>query len=278
MITSTQLLALDTSTEACTVALLAGGVVYERHEIIPRRHNQEILSMVKALLIEANTALTDLDAIVFGCGPGSFTGVRIAASVTQGLAFGAGLPVTPVSTLQTLAQGAYRELGAQQVLTGWDARMDEVYWGQYALDSSEQIMLPLIEDGLYAPDAVPLPASGGSAPPSSLESGKGSAVPALPLVDEKRSATGTPSLEKGTGRAVAGEQGDAQRWLAVGTAWQAYEALIMARCAPVITGEPIDRYPKARDALALGLYYFNRGLRQDATCAHPVYLRNDVTG
>jgi len=116
-----KILAVDTATEACSAALL------------PRDHTRKILPMVQALLDEAGISLSELDAIAFGRGPGSFTGVRIGIGVAQGLAFGAGVPLIGISTLAAMAQGAYRLDGAENVLTAIDARMDEVYFGHYQL-------------------------------------------------------------------------------------------------------------------------------------------------
>ena len=121
-----KLLAFDTATEACTVALWLDGRVLERSE--PRsQHSECLLPMIDALLAEAGLGVKQLDAIAFGRGPGSFTGLRIGAGVAQGLAFAAGLPVVPVSSLATLAQG----VDADRVLAAFDARMQQVYWGVY---------------------------------------------------------------------------------------------------------------------------------------------------
>ena len=127
-------LGIDTATPACSCALLLGNEIVERHLIAPQQHAELVLEMVDELMGEAEMKLGELDAVAFGQGPGSFTGLRIAAGVVQGLTLGAGLPAVPVSTLQALAQCALRTLGARNVLAGFDARMGEVYWGIYSAD------------------------------------------------------------------------------------------------------------------------------------------------
>ena len=126
-----KLLSLETSTEACSAALLIDGEISERYQLAPQQHNKLRLPMIESLLDEAGLSLKQLDALAFGRGPGSFTGVRIAAGVVQGLAFGADLPVAPVSTLAALAQEAFNETEGQFAFPCLDARMGEVYWGVY---------------------------------------------------------------------------------------------------------------------------------------------------
>lgn len=149
------ILAIDTSTEVCSVALGdTNGVCSERHHIMPRQHAQQVLPMVQEVLLEQGVQLQDLDAIAMGSGPGSFTGVRIAAGVVQGLAYGAGLPVVRVSTLQTIAQGVKRLYGAENILVLQDARMNQVYWGLYSSDEAD-IVSALIIDTLTDPQEIP---------------------------------------------------------------------------------------------------------------------------
>lgn len=131
-----RILAIDTATEACSVALWNDGTIFAHFEECPREHTQRILPLVKTILTEANTALTDLDALAYGRGPGSFTGVRIGIGIAQGLALGADLPMIGVSTLATMAQGAWRMTGATRVLAAIDARMGEVYWAEYTRDEN----------------------------------------------------------------------------------------------------------------------------------------------
>ncbi|MFH0351580.1 MAG: tRNA (adenosine(37)-N6)-threonylcarbamoyltransferase complex dimerization subunit type 1 TsaB [Chromatiales bacterium] len=156
---SLKILAIDTSTEACSAALLLGDEVRERFEIAPRRHSELILRMIDELFREAGLTLTSLAGLAFGRGPGSFTGVRIASGVIQGLALGADLGVAPISTLAALAQGAHRQTGSRQVLSVIDARMGEVYWGIYELDASG-IMCATQPECVARPAAVPFPETG----------------------------------------------------------------------------------------------------------------------
>jgi tRNA threonylcarbamoyladenosine biosynthesis protein TsaB len=146
-----KILALDTSTEACSVAIWADGAVVERFES-GNQHSDRILAMVDGLLVETGFSLTQFDAIAFGRGPGSFTGLRIGAGVAQGLAFGADIPVTPVSSLAALAQG----VDAPRVLAAFDARMNQVYSGAYVRNAQGIVALAGIES-VTAPSDVPLP-------------------------------------------------------------------------------------------------------------------------
>nr|WP_231039365.1 tRNA (adenosine(37)-N6)-threonylcarbamoyltransferase complex dimerization subunit type 1 TsaB [Proteus terrae] len=126
-----RILAIDTATESCSVAVWNEGVVASRFEISPREHTQKILPMVKSALEEANITLQSLDALAFGRGPGSFTGVRIGVGVAQGIALGAELPMIGISSLATMAEGVFRTTGIKQVLVAIDARMGEIYCAQY---------------------------------------------------------------------------------------------------------------------------------------------------
>ncbi len=151
----TTLLALDTATEACSVALLHHERTLSHYEVIPRLHAQRLLPMIKDLLDQAGVRPGELDAIAFGRGPGAFTGVRIAIGVVQGLAFALDRPVLPVSNLAVLAQRALREQGAQQVAAAIDARMDEVYWGCYRAEQGEMRLVGA--EAVLPPEQAGLP-------------------------------------------------------------------------------------------------------------------------
>lgn len=156
-----KILAIETSSELASCALLAGDHVIARSTTGVRTHSQSILPMVQELLGEAGIALADCDAIAFGAGPGSFTGVRTACGVAQGLAFGAGLPVLPLVTLEAMAEACRVRTGATEVLAVLDARMNEVYWAQYRYDARAGAWREIAAPALAAPEAVaPLPAEG----------------------------------------------------------------------------------------------------------------------
>ena len=152
------ILAIDTATDACTCALEHAGTVVVRHAVEPRRHSELLLTMIESVLAEADVGLDALDAIAFGRGPGSFTGLRIACAVAQGLAYGANRPLVAVSTLQVLATGMYRAHGSRRVLAAFDARMGEVYWGGFEWDGA--VMAPVFEESVGPPDSVQVPEGG----------------------------------------------------------------------------------------------------------------------
>ena len=126
-----KVLALDTSSTACTVAVQVGDTIVSRHEEQAREHTRLLMPMIRETLDEAQFELSDLDAIVLGNGPGSFIGMRIAASVAQGLAHGAGLGIKPVSSLAAVAAQVFAESDANQVAVAQDAHMNEVYLGLF---------------------------------------------------------------------------------------------------------------------------------------------------
>lgn len=149
-----KILAFDTASEYCSVALWLDGAIAERGEWAGHRHSERLLPMARDLLVAADLALDDLDGIAFGAGPGSFTGLRIACGVAQGLALGAGLPVLGVSTLEALAA----DKNVFPVVATLDARMGEIYAAAYENDDFTR---PLWGPGLYKPDAAPALAGAG---------------------------------------------------------------------------------------------------------------------
>lgn len=158
-----KLLALDTSSEGCSAALLVDGSVSERFDLAPRGHTRLLMPMIRDLLAEQGLAPADLDALAFACGPGSFTGLRIATGVVQGLAWGLDLPVVPVSSLAAVALGALDTLGVNEgggIAVAFDARMGEVYWGCF--EARDGLPVLLGAEQVCAPSAVRLPDVTGS--------------------------------------------------------------------------------------------------------------------
>ncbi len=176
-----RLLALDTSTEACSVALLRGESLELRFEILERGHAERLLPMVDDLMSAAGLALADLDGLAFGRGPGAFTGLRIAAGVVQGLAFGAHLPVAPVSSLAAVAAQVPAAVG-ETVLACNDARMGEVYWCVYRREADGTV-------SELAPESVSTPAAVGLGAPEASHAA-GNALAACPDLAERLSAGG----------------------------------------------------------------------------------------
>lgn len=150
------LVAIDTSGDACSVALLRDGVLHQRLESAPRRHGELALAMLDGLLAEEGVSLAETDAIAFSRGPGSFTGVRISVALAQGVAFAAGLPTIPVCTLAAIAQGQHLRTGRRRILAALDARMGEVYWGAFEL-GADGLVKPVGTSLVCPPASVPMP-------------------------------------------------------------------------------------------------------------------------
>ena len=142
-----KLLAIDTSSLACSVALQADRDIIERHEEQAREHTRLLMPMLRAVLDEASLHTEQLDAIVLGNGPGSFIGMRIAASVAQGIAHGAGIPIVPVSSLAAVAAQAFQETGAREIVVAQDAHMNEVYLGAFE-QGANGLPVPLFAERL----------------------------------------------------------------------------------------------------------------------------------
>ena len=233
------LLAIETSSDACSVALSDGAEVIEQHVEEPRRHAELVLQQVRAVLAEAGISVTQLAALVYGRGPGSFTGVRIATAVVQGLAYGAELGVVPVSSLATLAlSGALAD--STKIAVAIDAHMSEVYFGAYELrrkvasDGERAATTDIVEVGsevVSAPEAVALP------------------------VDET----------------------DGSGWTLVGSGWNRYAEQFICVSPERAAAISADIHPRAANALQLGRSAWLRGEIVAPEHAIPTYLRNRVT-
>ena len=240
-----KILALDTATEACSAALLIDGDLRSRELELGRGHAEQILPMIEELLAEAGLTLSKIDAIAFGRGPGGFTGVRLAASVTQGLAFAAGIPVVPVSDLAAVAQKVIgSEPRAQRVVVCNDARMSEVYWGCFERGPSD-LVRPVGEEKVSPPGEVTLPQAWLVAGPDVIAGGVGAA--------------------QGRGAGVYG----------AGRGFAAYPPL-PERLAPQLAAIEDRLLPSAREIAILAVPEVVGRRTVAAEEAIPVYLRDDV--
>ena len=153
------LLAIETATETCSVALTVNGEVLERYQHAPRKHAEVLLPWVEQLMAEAGISFTSIDAIAFSQGPGSFTSLRIGIGVVQGLAWGSDRPVIPVSSLDATAQTAFND-GVKRALVALDARMSEVFTGAFEANS-DGVMIPVTAEKVCPPEDVQLPDGSG---------------------------------------------------------------------------------------------------------------------
>lgn len=171
-----RIVALDASTELCSAALGDGAVWKEHSERAGQRHSELLLPMVRELLASQQIGLSEVGGIAFGAGPGSFTGLRIACGVAQGLAFAAGLTVVGVSTLEAMAEAARARHGTTRVIAALDARMHEIYVAAYEHDGARwrAVVEPIAAD----PGAAPLPPGRGWA-------GVGAGFAAYPSLGER---------------------------------------------------------------------------------------------
>ncbi|QJR82197.1 tRNA (adenosine(37)-N6)-threonylcarbamoyltransferase complex dimerization subunit type 1 TsaB [Alteromonas pelagimontana] len=201
------ILAIDTATEACSVALLLENTVISRFEICPQQHSQKLLPMVDSVLKEAGVKLSQLDGLAFGRGPGSFTGVRIATGMIQGLALGSQLPVVGVSTLAAMAQQAVVQHQAETVFAAIDARMGEVYFGVFSSNDgvvdahqSEQVCSPEAACELIDSDSYTAVGTGWQAYPALEEKMGARKVAALYPAAEYMLALAKVALIRGEGK------------------------------------------------------------------------------
>lgn len=235
------LLALDASSSACSAALYRrdaeGETCLARFAMTPREHTRRLLPMVDEVLAEAQLAPSALDAVAFGRGPGSFTGLRIAAGAAQGLAFGLGRPLLGVSTLRALALQAHRQLGVDAIATLIDARMGEVYAAAWRVEGG--VPTRVGDEAVIAPECFVLPDA--------------------PADRAAESWTGV-----GSGLSQEPSQGP--------SLWDALGDAVKARLAQRVP----EFEPRAEEMAWLAARDFDAGLGQPAHLAQPVYLRNQV--
>lgn len=233
-------LALDASTEACSVALQLDGKVYASYELCPQSHSLRLLPMIDDLLKEAGIELAEIDGLIFGQGPGSFTGVRIGVGVAQGLAFSANLPVVGVSSLQAMAQLAYSKHGSTTVIAAIDARMSEVYNGFYTLDENN-VMQAQQAEAVTPPEHL-------AAQLSKVLNGSFYAV-----------GTGWDAYSDKLGEQLCEKSGEK------------FSALKLNE------GSPDILFPCAEAMLSIGISKLEQGQGVSAEEAQPVYVRDTVS-
>jgi len=249
-----KILAIDTSTEACSAALLIDGEVTSQYQLAPREHSRLILKIIDKLLADANVPVKSLDAIAFGRGPGSFMGLRISAGVVQGIAFAHDIPVIPISTLKTMAQRAYEKTSIENILVAIDARMDEVYWAAYSLLSQQWITDG--EECVISPDKIQLPTMLSNQDITWVAAGSGwgsYAERLLAVVDKGQGALSDKEL---------GQKQFKQKQFK-------HEKFKPAEIL-------VDCFPSAEVMVKLAVQEFEAGNTITAAHAIPVYLRNDV--
>ncbi len=235
-----KILALDTSTEGCSVALNCDGKIVEEFVLLPREHTKQILPMIDRVLTANQLRLNELDAIAYASGPGSFTGLRIASGVVQGLAFGCDLPVIQISTLATLAYGVVKSLdegdrGSVVVLSSLDARMNEIYWGCYRFDPVYGVVA-IIDDQVCLPSNAPLPET---------------------LQHE------SPDLSK-------------CQLYGVGNGWQ-FKSMFTQLPAGLVIVDHQNEIPRAANVAFLAMPMLAQGNTVSAEDAIPIYLRDTVS-
>ncbi len=234
-----KILAIDTSTNACSVALLVGDNIYQDYIVVPQSHTQRLLPMIDKVLSDHQQGLSGLDAIALTTGPGSFTGLRIGLGIAQGLAFGVDVPMIGLSSLQVMAASAKRMLSVADgvsVLPSFDARMSEVYWGQFVFNKNDVEIV--VADKVGSASAM-------------LEQ----------IVENGRSIYGV-----GNGWSVLSEEDLDQLQLNLSEQTPSMSINI----------EP-DFYPHAYDVAELALQKLQQGQGQSALEINPVYIRNEVS-
>ena len=239
------ILAIDTSTDACSVALQSSRGIEQSLSITPREHTQRVLPMVEQLLAAHQCSLSELDAIAVSIGPGSFTGLRIGLSIAQGLAYGADLPLVAVSTLDTMAQTAlrlYQPTVAQVIVPVIDARMDEVYWSRY------DVTAPVNKAHTSAANAK-----------------------ALSLREQ-------PCVSSPDAIVTDIDMSESANIIAVGSGWS--YAVLQQYCQQqptLFSTIEIDFYPQAHDLAILAERVYLNGDTVNPLDAAPVYLRDEVS-